>query len=113
MREGEVGRNLPDQPYPKGPAQRVCHRPRHRQRSSQRQWGHRPDRNESARLVLQSIKASRVGKLRDKERGRSSDDLGARHAGWLRARIRIAIHTSGKVPLEKTLQIESAMMSKV
>lgn len=36
------GRNLPGQQYPKEQARRACHRPQHRQRSSQRQWGRRP-----------------------------------------------------------------------
>ena len=37
------GRNLLDQPYPIMLIQRASHRPRHRQRSSRRQLGRRPD----------------------------------------------------------------------
>ena len=42
MTRDEGGRNLLDQQYPKEQAQRACHRPRHRRRSSRKRWGRTP-----------------------------------------------------------------------
>lgn len=49
MKGDEDGHNLPDQQYPKEQVQHACHRPRHRRRSSQKQWGHRPEKLWSVR----------------------------------------------------------------
>ena len=110
-REVEAGRNLLGQQYPTGRVQRVCHPPRHRRRSSRRRWGHRPIAIESAIAISNEFDI--LTSVVDGDRGCVVSDEIA-DEGELGRGLRKSLgggcnHTSGNVPLEKTLWDQSAI----
>jgi len=116
---GGDGRSPPDRRYPIVPARRVCHRPRHRQHSSQRQWGRRPavhrvsfaevvyfylmgsvgEPHQRCRSWLLENRAKRDGKENRSCEGNRIDRIES-----VLGRRNCEQPTSGKVPLEKTLE---------
>ena len=55
MKEVSNGRNLLDQPYPKEPARRAFHRPRHRRHSSRKRLGRKPIKSHMSALCWTSF----------------------------------------------------------
>lgn len=81
-------------PYPRGLIRHVFHRPRHRQHSSRRRWGRTPADLQSATDVM--IDFTRTDQVDCAVVDATEPQASAGCSG--------AVHTSGKVPLEKTLE---------
>jgi hypothetical protein len=95
------GRNLPDQPYPIVLVQRAFHRLRHRRRSSRRRLVHRPIIFGVSSTVF-LFSCIPIPPRFTNRQGLRRLLIGAAPCGKLGGGL--GVHTSGKVPLEKTLK---------